>query len=597
MLTIDEAFKALRISKKNKKINEDVEAAALKIDPEQSAVTSSEVEKPIVKEPTAKEKYYTRFNRYFQYNEDKNLVKRLGLTIGEKIFDDNEARVVGVLKLRPEFEGLFPKYVVLTDSEEYPILKLKNGRIDAFATAAELKNLGAEAKTIDKTTSKISDKGVVKLPYPWNKYYDAVPNFNMARVGLTKGVDVLSSIPSRLICLVRAKNDNEAALLPKYAAYVANKETPLIAFDKKGKIDRPLTKEDLDIVKVDDVNWLSDLVDQVQCSLTDAGVNNIYKALGPLNGQGHYGVHDVTSKDKGSITQVIVSLNTKLPEDTRKEIDLNWAKHIADVYGLKYTENTNTKTLFIDVPNLEYVQVDKLVPEWQDIYKKRKEMYDNMYDRYKDSSSASFNYFSSLDSAANESLTENYESSKPVEALPYNTVYDFIEQVPVATATKPPVFFNVGYIKEEGVAKEFKDSVKIIKCSEMTVYTGANYEDLSATKEMRKETGKERDLNRRAGITFDSENSIANKIALAASGDEILICYCKRGSRIKVKYFISVNDEDLHLADKSEVAKYLTASAAKKLEAEENPANIGAITRRLKLSKIYMIGDHGRSIM
>lgn len=210
-----------------------------------------------------------------------------------------------------------------------------------------------------------------------------------------------------------------------------------------------------------------------------------------------------------------------------------------------------------------------------------------------------------------ENLNEDVASSIPVTILPHDDVYSYIENIPEAKQDRPPYFFGVGYIREFGpeISSEFrggrgsagKPKVRIFKCSEMTVYTGADYENLKATKNYRKESGKERS-GERTGFNFEGETTIVNKIGLSRSGQEQLQCYMKKGTKPKVKYFISLDDEDLRETSKEEVAKYLTERNRNKLlgntsEPEEVQPISGADIMRLNLSQIYKIGNLGRSVI
>ena len=211
----------------------------------------------------------------------------------------------------------------------------------------------------------------------------------------------------------------------------------------------------------------------------------------------------------------------------------------------------------------------------------------------------------------NENLNEDVASSMPVTILPHDDVYNYIENVPEAEYGRPPYFFSVGYIREFGpeISSEFRGGrgsagnpkVRIFKCSEMTVYTGADYENLKATRDYRQKSGKERS-GERTGFNFDGETTIVNKIGLSRSGQEQLQCYMKKGTKPKVKYFISLDDENLREASKEEVAKYLTTRNKNKLlgntsEPEEVQPISGADIMRLNLSQIYKIGNLGRSVI
>lgn len=197
-------------------------------------------------------------------------------------------------------------------------------------------------------------------------------------------------------------------------------------------------------------------------------------------------------------------------------------------------------------------------------------------------------------------------SDLPVEILPIEQVKDFIINVPVATATRPPRFFKVGYANDltGKVASRYKkatseERVKVYKCSEALVYIGADYENLGATKRMRK-AGKERGSNV-SGFNYEGEDCVSNKIGhYRAGGDLFLRAYLKNGTYPKTKYFISINDEPLRETNKQEVAQYFIPSAATLLlngrEEPENPDLKGQRVSSYALKKIYLIGNLGHSI-
>lgn len=360
---------------------------------------------------------------------------------------------------------------------------------------------------------------------------------------------------------------------------------------------------------------LGDLWSQVYSSLTDAGDNTVYDALGELNGKSHYDVFDVVSDSSRDDVDIIIV----------RDPDHAWAKHIAEIYGLAYDENGNIIKIYI--PAGAPVNLDLIVPEYRNaVLGKRNprkqntaEITDNTgeVDNLDDDFDESFDLEIIPDdveierSASNASdLTEDVASSMPVTILPHDEVRDYIENIPETTPTRPPVFFNVGYIKELGpeIPAKFKGGrgsegqprVRIFKCSEMNVYTGADYENLGATKTMRKETGKERS-GERTGFSFAGEDAIANRIGISARGEEQLQCYIRKGTQPKVKFFLSLDDEDLHEATKAEIAEYLTPAAANVVlngrPRPENPAEAGQPIVRLKLSGIYRIGNLGTSVM
>ena len=83
---------------------------------------------------------------------------------------------------------------------------------------------------------------------------------------------------------------------------------------------------------------IADLWEQVYCSLTDGGVNAIYQALGDLNGKNKYGIHSVKSRyDENDPDGSIITVKSR---------DLDWARYIAKVYGLKSKEGKKITWLY-----------------------------------------------------------------------------------------------------------------------------------------------------------------------------------------------------------------------------------------------------------
>lgn len=355
-------------------------------------------------------------------------------------------------------------------------------------------------------------------------------------------------------------------------------------------------------------NTLRDLWDQVYCSLTDGGYNNTYKALGKLNGKGKYDVAEVGGSDiRPGFDTIVV---------TNPETDA--AEEVAKIYGLEY-RIVPGKRIYIYVPEGAPVNTDLLTPAWRDAFvNNTKAPTGNDVDEesedldvedleVEDSEELDIEDFEA-DDDIDENLDEDVASSMPVTILPHDEVYNYIENVPEATADRPPFFFPVGYIKELGseIPSKFRGgrgsdgnpNVRIFKCSEMTVYTGADYENLKATKAYRKETGKERS-GERTGFSFGGDTAIVDRIGISARGEEQLQCYVRKGTKPRVKYFISLDDEDLREASREEVAEYLTPAQANRVlgnvEVADGPE--GAKVVRLKLSGIYRIGNLGHSVM
>lgn len=242
--------------------------------------------------------------------------------------------------------------------------------------------------------------------------------------------------------------------------------------------------------------------------------------------------------------------------------------------------------------------------------------------------------YSSLQSRA-KGLNEDLASSLPVHALPENEVVDYINNIPVAKGieraedgtviakARPTCFFKLGYFKQVEVASKFRGGrgskpedpiVKIFKAIEYSkLYTGADYENLKAVKQFRKETGTERS-GEKTGFAYQGEGTTVNKIGSYANGDKALQSYLANNCKTKTKYYISINDGDVQEATRQEVAQYLTpANANKLLNPEARPKTVEKsvnaesgeeivtfnpqAVNRLKIANIYMIGNLGHSIM
>ncbi len=234
-----------------------------------------------------------------------------------------------------------------------------------------------------------------------------------------------------------------------------------------------------------------------------------------------------------------------------------------------------------------------------------------------------------------EVVNEDVESSLPVRPLPEGELIDYINNIPVAKGVekaedgtviakaRPTCFFKLGYFKEVDVASKYRGGrgstpedprVRVFKAVEYSkLYTGADYENLGAVKDFRKNTGIERS-GEKTGFSYQGEGTTVNKIGTYANGDKALQAYLANNCQTRSKYFISLNDEDLREATREEVAQYLTpANANKLLNPEARPktrevstnAESGEETvvfnpqavNRLKLDNIYMIGNLGNSII
>ena len=231
-------------------------------------------------------------------------------------------------------------------------------------------------------------------------------------------------------------------------------------------------------------------------------------------------------------------------------------------------------------------------------------------------------------------LHEDLQSSMPVRPLPEQEVIDFINNIPVARGiekaedgtviakARPTCFFKLGYFKEVPVAAKFAGGrgsegnpfVRIFKAIEYNkLYTGADYENLGAVKDYRKNTGIERS-GEKTGFSYQGEGATVNKIGTYPNGDKALQAYLANNCQSKTKYFLSLDDGDLQEVTRQEVAQYLTpANANKLLNPEARPktreTSVNAesgeeivvfnpqAVNRLKIKNIYMIGNLGQSII
>lgn len=230
-------------------------------------------------------------------------------------------------------------------------------------------------------------------------------------------------------------------------------------------------------------------------------------------------------------------------------------------------------------------------------------------------------------------LEEDIQSTLPVTPLPENEVIDYINNIPVARGiekaedgtviakARPTCFFKLGYFKELEVASKYRGGrgsegmpmVRIFKAVEYNkLYTGAEYENLKGVKQYRKETGIERS-GEKTGFSYQGEGATVNKIGTYANGDKALQAYLANNCQTRSRYYVSLDNGDLHEATREEVAQYLTpANATKLLNPEARPktkeisvnAESGEeivtfnpqAVNRLKIANIYMIGNLGHSI-
>lgn len=217
-------------------------------------------------------------------------------------------------------------------------------------------------------------------------------------------------------------------------------------------------------------------------------------------------------------------------------------------------------------------------------------------------------------------LTEDVASSMPVTILPASQIKDFLKTLPPINAEdkRPPRFFKLGYIKEviNEIASKYRGGrgsagepkVRIFKCIEYSsLYTGFPWYNTNATKAADKELGTARHTGEKTGFAHDAAVEFKNKVGVYPDGSEALQAYITDGSKQKVKWFISLDDEDLREVQKADIAPYLTPAQAEKVlnpstarkpagfDAQGNAINDKAINR-FKLSGIYMIGNLGKPL-
>lgn len=353
-----------------------------------------------------------------------------------------------------------------------------------------------------------------------------------------------------------------------------------------------------------------DLFDQVYCTLThggDLGTNR--KILGDL------GRVDIKYEDDQ------VSIDYSKPGSVRigivdTEDNLNNAIKIAEIYGLDYEIYKFGPTLhkiYITVPEDE--PVDKSVFNYVDA---NNELMTFTSDKTKAAAERRTKREPILASAESEvkdleQITEDVASSMPVTPLSESEILSFVDDLPEATSSRPPQAFKLGYIRElkSEIASKYRGGrgsdeqpmIRIFKASEYSrLYTKAPYENLASTKAFRKETGKEAGHERTGFHSTDTENGdILNAIGSYPNGDRALQAYHFKDNKVKVAYFISIDDADLTPAAKEDIAPYLTPAAANKLlnhtADDSSPATSADNVNRFKLTGIYMLGNLGHSII
>lgn len=218
-----------------------------------------------------------------------------------------------------------------------------------------------------------------------------------------------------------------------------------------------------------------------------------------------------------------------------------------------------------------------------------------------------------------ESLNENLESSFPVMPLDIEEVKSFIAGIPAPTHNRPPRFFKCGYVTElKTIAAKYRGGrgstasdprVRVFKCVEYSqLLTGVDPRKTKHTAAADREFGSGRHTGERTGFAFTDviEGEDYPRIGAYANGEEALQVTLTDGCQKRTKYFISIDDGDLRVADAAEVAGYLTPAGAeavlhgkaRQVLATRDDGTTAADTpiNRLKLAGIYMLGNRGRSM-
>ena len=191
-----------------------------------------------------------------------------------------------------------------------------------------------------------------------------------------------------------------------------------------------------------------------------------------------------------------------------------------------------------------------------------------------------------------ESLKEDVASTIPAQPLPHDELFAAID------AVKPGSYVNVGYLNEVtktylqakfigGRGSEGNPLVRLFKVTEIYGRCGIDHESQQAIKDLRA-SGVER-----KGNIYEIESELGNKIfKVPGTGNELLQIYPRSKSDVKVRYFISLDDEDLRPATREEIELYCKPSAITP-RGEFNPAD----PMRLNLAKIYWFKNLGQSIL
>lgn len=382
---------------------------------------------------------------------------------------------------------------------------------------------------------------------------------------------------------------------------------------------------------------LPELWDQVYCSLTDCGENEVYAICG---GKGKYSIYDISvNNERGKFEDTIISvvydryLNEEMPEDFFKE-----AKRVAKKFGVKTTTTSRlSRYIFFNlfIPREEPVYFD-LIPQkfWKKIAKQNDEFLDNL------PTSPSYDGppLAVEGAEIKEQIEEDLDiADLPVTVLPESEIKEFIHNVPKATKYRGPasLTFTIGFVTDldRSISSQYKENgrgninketgeaypvVNIIKCSEITrLYL----EDFSSSKRtiahrkqkdrfnayQQQEMGAEEEAPKRQFASWLESTEEHDSLKRSKkTGELVLVPLMARNSRTRNKYFISFDGGPLKETNKQEVAQYLTpAKAAELLSGRDLQAKFGpngeqiidpAQPLNFYLKKIYRIGDKGTSI-
>ena len=191
-----------------------------------------------------------------------------------------------------------------------------------------------------------------------------------------------------------------------------------------------------------------------------------------------------------------------------------------------------------------------------------------------------------------EDLNEDVASSIPAQPLPHDELFNAIDEL------KPGTYVNVGYLNDVtktylqakftgGRGSEGNPMVRLFKATEIYGRCGIDHESIQAIKDKRA-AGIERH-----GNLYEIESELENKIfRVPGTGNELLQIYPRSKSDVRVRYFISLDDEDLRECTRDELNTYCKPSALAP-KGEFDPA----APMRLNLTKIYWFKNLGHSIL